>query len=140
MELNKKHKLPSRAKWKVVFIASLSLFLFLLISEVFFFMMFFIITPLVIYALLFLHLFSFVVQEDKITLNYGIIIKHSDTISFRNMQNVKNFRGIIDQLFGLSKVSIWTASPEQNHERKPDGRLILLRLDADWLKDFILSE
>lgn len=95
-----------------------------------------------IYLLLYFHFFSFVVEDKKITINSGIIIKRSKTISFDQIQSVDNVRGILAQVFGLTKTNIWTSSPQQinlqsgQSQNLPDVSIILLREDGDWLKNF----
>jgi uncharacterized membrane protein YdbT with pleckstrin-like domain len=99
-----------------------------------------------VYFLLYYKFLSFVVENDKITINSGIIIKRSNSILFDKVQNVENVRGVLARLFGISKVSIWTSSPEQirvYHKEtiyKPAGRLELTITDGGWLKNFILGK
>lgn len=88
---------------------------------------------------------SFVVVEKMLTINSGILIKKSKSIPFDSVQNINNSRGLIAMIFGVSRVSIWTASPAQIHinrgnsDNRPSGSLLLKHADADWLKDYILN-
>ncbi len=110
--------------------------------QIFSFFLIFLGLPLTIYSLIHLNSISFVVEDDKITINYGIIVKHSNTIPYRNIQNILNRRSVSGQLFRVTTINIWTAAPNQidsHNERKPDGKLYLPTLDANWLKDFILN-
>jgi uncharacterized membrane protein YdbT with pleckstrin-like domain len=156
IDLNKPNKLPPKIKWYVL--TKIVLLLFLICSPlllfgksnwfvgVFLFFLFFVGLPLFIYLLLYYKFISFVVENDKITINSGIIIKRSNTISFDNVQNVENIRGILYRIFGLSKVNIWTSSPQQIEVKKketihkPTGTLELTIDDGEWLKNFILSK
>ena len=95
-----------------------------------------------LYLLLYFYFFSFVVEDKKITINYGIIIKRSKTLAFDQIQSVDNVRGILAQIFGLAKVNIWTSSPQQIRLQGgvsgnlPDISLMLLKEDGEWLKNF----
>lgn len=119
-------------------------FLFLLVIFLGFFL--FIVLPIVFLLLLYYKFFSFLLEEDKITINYGLVVKHSKSIPFQTIQKVENVRGILDSFFGLSKVNIWTASPEQinvyegTSGHKPEASLFLLIKDGEWLKNFILRK
>ena len=149
--LNNKTKLPSiiKSQWgaEIIFVVTIFSMLFSFISGSFLgtFLTLYIIfgLPLSIIILLQYNSISFILENDKITINYGIIVKHSNTIPFHNIQNIENRRSISSQLFGVAVVNIWTASPKQTNsrnERKPDGKLYLRNSEADWLKDFILSK
>jgi uncharacterized membrane protein YdbT with pleckstrin-like domain len=152
MELNKKHNLPSVVKFQYIF--SIISFVFLISLLIGFFggqkvfinafWIFLILSlPLMVYIILYIKFFSFIVSEEKITINYGIIIKHSNTILFRNIQSVEGFRNIPSMIFGTSNIKIWTASPEQirnSRNQKPSGDFLLKKDDTDWLREFISSK
>ncbi len=159
VELNTQNKLPKKVKWYVL--TKIVLFLFLIsflislplsllskhgFSYIFWFLAIFVGLPSFIYLFIYYGLLNFVVENDKITINSGIIIKHSKSIPFDRVQSVNNVRGILTRIFGLTRVSIWTSSPEQIriHEKesthRPDGRLELNNYDAEWLKNFILDK
>ena len=155
INLNTPTKLPPIIKWyiltKIVLLFFLASFPFLLINKTWFFSFFLIVIifiglPTFIYFLLYYKFLNFVVDNDKITINSGIIMKRSNSISFDKVQNVENVRGILARLFGISKVSIWTSSPEQIQVYKketvhrPTGSLYLTVADGDWLKSFILGK
>lgn len=88
---------------------------------------------------------SYVVKENTITINSGVLIKKSKSIPFANVQDVNTSRGIISMMFGVSKINIWTASPGQiqinngNSTNKPTGSLTLNKEDATWLQQHILN-
>jgi len=148
-------KLPSVVKWYVLTKIILLFFTislpFLVFNKgvwygVFISLLIFIGLPVFVYFLLYFKFLTFVVENDKITINSGVIIKRSNSISFDKVQNVENVRGVLARLFGLSKVSIWTSSPEQikvyrkETIHKPAGSLELMVADGEWLKGFILSK
>ena len=90
--------------------------------------------------------FKFTIDENKITINSGILVKRSKSIAFNKVQNIENVKGILRQMFGLSTVRIWTSSASQinvrkaQSENKPDGALTLETVNADWLKNYILDK
>lgn len=90
--------------------------------------------------------YSFVVTENSITENYGVITKKSETVTFDKIQNIKYSSGLINRLFHLTQLNIWTASPSQTithngtSENEPNIFLILDTTDADWIKNYILNK
>ena len=91
---------------------------------------------------------SYQIDDYKIAINSGVFTKRSKAISFDMIQNVDVLSGVVMRWFNLSRVSIWTASPGQinipsSNQRNagtshtPDGSLLLLSEDAEWLKNFI---
>lgn len=153
MEINIKHKLPNRVKYYflaqvIILVLAVSLFYSLAFGAKGFLIAFLIITffigaPMIIYLLLLYNSITFIVETNRITLNYGIIIKRSKSVSFDKVQSVENVKGVFKRIFGLSDVNIWTASPEQIGKKglhKPDLTLELLVKDADWLRSFILGK
>ena len=100
--------------------------------------------PILIYLLIDINNVSFVVEEKKITINSGIIIKNSKSIPFANVHNVVISSGSVAKLFKVSRIDIWTASQSQTSasngvEHKPDGSLILKSEASIWLQKFILD-
>jgi uncharacterized membrane protein YdbT with pleckstrin-like domain len=111
--------------------------------------LFFVGIPLLFYIFLYIKNFSFVFDQEKITVNSGILIKRSKTISFKNIQSVETITGIVEKFFNISRLEIFTASPQQifsleGQEKRakhlPDVTLYLLIEDAQFLKDFILEK
>jgi uncharacterized membrane protein YdbT with pleckstrin-like domain len=98
----------------------------------------------IIYYLFFIKFVNFIVTEDKIILNYGILIKHSSSVSLSSIQNIKKFRGLLMQMMDLSYIKIWTASPNQlrmrNESNSPDIDIIFGKQDIEWIENFILSK
>ncbi len=99
--------------------------------------------PLSIISLIYLNSINFILEENKITINYGIIAKHSNTIPYHNIQSIENKTSVSGQIFKVTVMSIWTASPNQialHNERKLNGKLYLPTTKAIWLKNYIFSE
>jgi uncharacterized membrane protein YdbT with pleckstrin-like domain len=88
---------------------------------------------------------SFILKNNQIIIKYSFIIKKSKTIPFNNIQNIDSRRGILSQLFKITKISIWTSSPSQisikngKTENKPAQILYLKDEDAEFLKDTALK-
>ncbi len=155
INLNTPNKLPPIVKWYIL--TEIVLIVFAISLPVLFFSkgvwllvfslcLVFIGLPAFVYFLLYFKFLTFTVENDKITINSGVIIKRSNSISFDKVQNVENIRGVLARLFGISKVSIWTSSPEQikvyrkETIHKPTGVLELTVADGEWLKNFILGK
>lgn len=155
VELNKTNKLPSKLKWyilvRLILIIFVPSFLLYLLNKdlgksIFVFLFFFPVLPAFLYFWLYYNILNFVVDNDKITINSGILIKRSKSIPFNQVQNVDIVRGLLQRIFGLCKVNIWTSSVGQIrfHEketiRRPDGILDIYATDGEWLKNFILNK
>jgi membrane protein YdbS with pleckstrin-like domain len=146
INLNTPNQLPSKIRWywltKILLLLSPSLLFF----PVFLILVIFLGLPLFLYLLLFYNSFTFIAEENKITINSGVVVKRSKSIPFSIIQNVENVRGLLHRVFGLSRVDIWTSSPEQikaykgSTTHKPDGSLDLIVEDGEWLKNFILNK
>lgn len=155
INLNILQKLPKSLKWYylakmiiplfliIIFLVSVSkgevVYLMVGLLEIF---LFFIVLPAWIILLLDYRARSFIMDNEKITINSGIVIKKSRTINFDRIQNTVITKGPLSALFGVSKLSIWTASPmqiqvkEEKMESNPDGVLWLKKIDAEALKEF----
>ena len=86
---------------------------------------------------------SFMIDDDKLTINSGVIIKQSKTIPFLNIQNISTTSGPLQRIFKISSINIWTASTGQTNNElahNPDGQLWLHTADATWLKNFIADK
>ncbi|MDD2646877.1 MAG: PH domain-containing protein [Patescibacteria group bacterium] len=148
MELNKTYKFPPIF---ISFLYAKLTLLLLLISTPFLFLglngwfviviclFIFLGLPFALYFALDYNNTSFSVEENKITLNWGIISKKSKTIVFDSIQNVTIISGLLARIFGIFVLRIWTASPGQIHKDSPDGVLYLAALDAGWLKNFMTA-
>lgn len=88
---------------------------------------------------------SFLINENSITINSGIVIKQSKSIPFNTVQNVSCKAGPVLAQFNLSSVEIWTTSPSQltirngRSDASPTSVLTLEKDDARWLKDLITN-
>ena len=104
------------------------------------------ILPALVIALLTLNSIVFNVNENNITIKSGIFFKHSSSIPYSNIQNIDSASGPLRSLLHLCRLNIWTSSSAQvvirngRSENEPIGLLLLTREDADWLKNFILSK
>lgn len=76
---------------------------------------------------------NFVIDEQHLTINSGIIMRKSQTVLFKQVQNVDIKRGILMRIFGLAIVEIRTAV----NKTSADGTLVLKLADAIWLKEHI---
>jgi membrane protein YdbS with pleckstrin-like domain len=89
---------------------------------------------------------SFITDNDQVTINSGVIFRHSNSIPFSRIQNIVCSTGPLLSLLHLRLFKIWTASPAQavikmgRSENSPSGTLILVENDAEWLKNFILEK
>lgn len=151
-QLNTENKLPQSIKWYAL-VEMVLLFLLFSLPFIFFgkniwfsifcFPFIFFGLPIWTYSVVSLKFTSFIITEDNITTNSGILFKNSKTISFDRIQNSNTSRGPLSGLFNLSKLNIWTASPSQiriergKSDNKPEQFLWLKTGDANWLKDFI---
>ncbi len=155
MNLNTKLQYPPKVKWYIITKISLILLLITIPFSlggrdvwqgVFWFLAIFIGIPAISYKLLFYKSVSFLLEDNKITISYGIIAKKSDSIPFSNVQNANCVSGLMRRMFGLSTLNMWTASPlqisvrNQRSEHKPDGMLILMADDAEWLRNYITKK
>ena len=156
ISLNSRNNLPD--KLKLYYLTKLVL-IFLLIAMlivtaiksisiivVFLFFLFFIVLPLFIIEVISYNNIFFSIDETKITINYGVISKKSNAIAFDRVQNISCTKGPLLNIFGLSKIEIWTASPGQvviakgNSSSVPEEILILLDADSKWLQDYVLNK
>jgi len=99
--------------------------------------------PFYIYISLMYNSWSFLVNENDITINSGILVKKSKTIPFNMIQNINRKQGVLMGMFRIANIDIWTSSPSQINinegktSNKPDGNIVLTNEDADWLQGFI---
>jgi len=158
IEIGKKNFLPVNFRNFLFFLFFalwfFALFIFLMIKFYLgiifaFLFLFFVGIPLLFYIFLYIKNFSFVFDQEKITVNSGILIKRSKTISFKNIQSVETITGIVEKFFNISRLEIFTASPKQifslegqkkRAKHLPDVTLYLLIEDAQFLKNFILEK
>ena len=150
--INETTQLPKILKWYVFTKIVLALFLvsILLIampnwSNLFFSMLVFIGLPIWIYKVLSYKFTTFLLNDNSLTINSGILFKSSLTIPFKQVQNSTSSRGPLSNLFSISKLNIWTASVSQiqiskgNSNNRPDGQLWLSTDQAILIKGYILN-
>jgi Uncharacterized conserved protein len=156
MQLNTNYKLPDL----VYFYVFSKVFCVILIISLLFgigsglsgilstFLLIIILFGLPITTLLILHFknISYLIDGDKLTINSGIISKHSLSIPYVNINNIENISGPFMSFFELADVKIWTSSQSQvfisagTSHNKPDGSLIITKSAAEWLKNYLLSK
>jgi len=153
MNLNATLKMPNKVKLyyliKLILLTLFAIFLFSLPGSQTFrivmtwLMVFFIDVPVFVYLLLDYRNFSFIVKDNDIIVNSGILIKRSKLIPFDKIQNIDLKSGLLMRPLGLTRVNIWTSSPAQikirnrQSEHTPDSVIILYAEDAIWLQNFI---
>lgn len=87
---------------------------------------------------------TFVVNTNKIDINWGLVIKKSKSIPFSAVQNIKIESGVFTALCGVKIINIWTSSQSQISNdsetgNRPDGVLVLTSENSKWLSDFITA-
>jgi len=153
MNLNITLKMPNKVKFyyliKLILLTLFAFFLFSLLGGRTFgaimtwLMVIFINIPVFIYLLLDYMNFSFIVKDNDIIVNSGILIKRSKLIPFDKIQNIDLKSGPLMRLFGLTRVNIWTSSPAQirirnkQSEHTPESFITLYTEDATWLQNFM---
>lgn len=150
ISINTPGKMPSQyLKYYAVNVLSYVLFFSFLISifgisfeALFILISLFIGIPVFIWFYLQFKAMSFTVGDNKLTINYGIIMKKSKTLLFNSIQTIDVETDALQGSFHVSEVKIWTASPNQFNLRKagkekPDGILYLLSEDAHQLKEMV---
>jgi membrane protein YdbS with pleckstrin-like domain len=116
------------------------------VYAIFISLLFFFGIPFGIYFCLTFNSISFLLDENSISINSGILFKHSFSIAYNNVQNVDCTSGPLSGLFNLSTIKIWTAASSQiiigrgNSNNEPDGLLTLKSEEAVWLKNFIINK
>jgi len=96
------------------------------------------------YPVLYYFLFTYEITQQAITINSGILFRQHETINFNRIQVIDNERGPLLMIFGLTRVEIWTASPDQvsvsghgTRQPAPDATIYLKKRSALEIKDFI---
>jgi len=63
---------------------------------------------------------SFLVNDNELIFNYGILVKHSKSIVLSKIQNINVGQGILEKEFEVKSIKIWTASQEQIYNRNKE--------------------
>jgi len=140
MEKNKLYQMPKEVlnflniTLALVFIAFLPITIFLFIITI----------PIFIIMWIHINLYfkniSFSVNDQELTYNYGIIVKHSKSIMLDQIQNINIGQGILEKRFKIKSIAIWTSSHSQIHSDGKNIKIdpsVFLRLkdsDADNFK------
>lgn len=88
---------------------------------------------------------SYIINDNDITINLGIIFKKSKVISLSAIQNINQKHGPIMRLFNIINVEIWTSSQSQLNTsggksfNSPDGTIMLSREEAQIFQEYINS-
>lgn len=97
--------------------------------------------PFSIWYCLYYKSISFSIQDDGMTINSGVLSKRSKTLLFNSIQSIDAESSLFQQIFNLSEIKIWTASPSQsqsgNERHEADGILFLISDDARQLKELV---
>lgn len=102
--------------------------------------------PLAIYRWLVFRNFFFYIEDNKLTIFSGIIIKSSKTIAFNMIQNFETKSGLVANIFGLTTISIWTGSPSQiqvvngNSRNNADIYFYIKKSDLEQIKTAIYNK
>lgn len=89
---------------------------------------------------------SFTFNNRNITKYWGIFFKKSVTIPLTTIQNISTAGGPLLNMFGLSRIMIWTSSPSQiiisngNSYNSADLGLRIRKEDAEWLQEYLLKK
>lgn len=152
IKVNETTKFTPRSKYylftKILLIITLLSIIFSISGDANFFAVFSFLAvifglPFFIFISLTYNSWSFLVDENNIIINYGILVKKSKMIPFDKIQSINRRQGILMGFFNITNIDIWTSSPNQfdiqdgKSSNKPDGNIVLTNEDADWLQRFI---
>ncbi len=85
------------------------------------------------------HNTSFLINDNELVVNYGIIVKHSKSIILSKIQNINVGQGMLEKSFGIKSIKIWTASQEQLHNQNKEIKIyptVILHLKDDDIDSF----
>lgn len=102
----------------------------------------------VAYAYLSWMFFSYLISENSITINSGILFRTSKTVNFNDLESINVATGPVLMLMGLAQVKGFTSSPAQtivSSSRNgrtqttviPDVDLILTKSDAEEIASLV---
>jgi len=75
-----------------------------------FFLIFLLVVGLILgYAIAWVRLFTYTLEENEIKVEHGVISKSYDAIPYSRIQNVGLERGLLERMVGLTTVDIQTA-------------------------------
>ena len=67
-----------------------------------------IMTCIMLYGCLYLHKLSYIITSEQLIIQHGVLIRKSDYIELYRVVDFSENRGIVEQLFGLKTVSIFS--------------------------------
>ena len=67
-----------------------------------------IMTCVMLYGCLYLHKLSYIITSEQLIIQHGVLIRKSDYIELYRVVDFSENRGIVEQLFGLKTVSIFS--------------------------------
>ncbi|BFT94114.1 MAG: hypothetical protein MNSN_05270 [Minisyncoccus archaeiphilus] len=149
IQLNQEEVMPSMKIFIYLLVKNLVIFFipYLILATVKWegvitFILIFFVLPIIIYEYFYAKGVRFLVSDDKISIKSGVINKKAKIIPYINIQSVEVKYGLIRSWMGLATVNIWTSSQDQINAKgiMPDGRLVLLKEDAEWLANFLTSK
>ena len=149
IQLNQEEVMPSMKIFIYLLVKNLVIFFipYLILATVKWegvitFILIFFVLPIIIYEYFYAKGVRFLVSDDKISIKSGVINKKAKIIPYTNIQSVEVKYGLIRSWMGLATVNIWTSSQDQINAKgiMPDGRLVLLKEDAEWLANFLTSK
>lgn len=82
---------------------------------------------------------SFMVNDNELVFNYGILVKHSKNVMLAKIQNVNVGQGMLEANFGIKSIRIWTASQEQISNRNKEINVtpaVVLHLKNEDVESF----
>ena len=65
-------------------------------------------TCIMLYGCLYLHKLSYIITSEQLIIQHGVLIRKSDYIELYRVVDFSENRGIMEQLFGLKTVSIYS--------------------------------
>ncbi len=149
IQLNQEEVVPSMKIFIYLLVKNLAIFFipYLILATVKWegvitFILIFFVLPIIIYEYIYVKGVKFLVSDDKINIKSGVINKKAKIIPYTNIQSVDVKYGLIRSWMGLATVNIWTSSQDQINAKGivPDGKLILLKEDAEWIANFLTSK
>lgn len=67
-----------------------------------------IMTCIMLYGCLYIHKLSYIITSEQLIIQHGVLIRKSDYIELYRVVDFSENRGIVEQLFGLKTVSIFS--------------------------------
>lgn len=150
MEKNKINKVPNDVIYYINSYIIIRFILIVLLSFLFFKINFDFVRSIISLSLIFtlislissnwsLSNISFSVNDNELIYNYGIFVKHSQRIILSQIQNINVGQGILEQVFKIKSIKIWTSSSEQFNSTKRGiitSPILYIRLKEEDIDNF----